>query len=456
MGKIKITIDSKNQIPDSEKIIKIMEASIDAVDPYLAVLSTLRIKHHCLCIEEKEYTLKDYRKIFVIAIGKAALKMALAVRDKLGKSLSEGIAITKHADPQINKSLLPVISTFEGNHPVPDEKSISCAQLLIEFSKKIQPNDLVICLISGGGSALITKPAEGLALRDLIQINELLLRCGATINEINIIRKHLDHIKGGGLAGLIHPANLITLILSDVVGDSLSTIASGPTVADESSFIDAWQVLKKYDLQEKLNTGTYKYFQKGIRGEIRETIKPGDQIIEKVQNVIVANNQKAAFAGLKEAELSGFNSQVLTNYLQGDSKEVGKLLGSWIKKVKSGKFHLRRPVCLIAGGESTVVVKGDGLGGRNQEVALACAMEIETIPDVRMTTLATDGEDGPTTAAGAIVTGDTVPLARKIGMDPEKYLMNNDSFYFFEKMGGLIKTGSTGTNVNDLSFLLIH
>jgi len=442
-------------INDPKRINRILHSALKAVDPLLIVQKTVSLIEGKMEVGRKKYVLSEYRKIFVIGLGKASQSMAMEIKQILNEHLDSGLVVTKQANKNISDLLLPNIRTIIGDHPIPGKNSLYAVDELIQFTSKITKDDLVICLISGGGSALITKPVTGIPLKELQDLTVHLLKCGATIDEINTIRKHLEMIKGGGLAKILFPAQIITLVLSDVIGDSLSIIASGPTTSDTTSFNDAFKIIEKYHLKNKVSNNILNYLNQGINGIAPETVKAGDPILEKVHHEIIGNNQLASLAGKLKAEEEGFICKVINNKLKGNAIAVGKMLGKFIREVRQNNQQLEKPVCLIAGGETTVFVKGNGMGGRNQEVALACAIEIEGLENVCMVALATDGEDGPTDAAGAIITGETIAKARLIGLNPEESLVNNDSYHFFEKIGCLIKTGSTGTNVNDLYFLFI-
>ena len=442
-------------INDPQRINRILYSALKAVDPLLIVQKTVSLNDGKIEVRRKQYALAEYRKIFVIGIGKASQFMTMGIKQILNEDLDSGLIVTKRANKNISDLLLPNIITIIGDHPIPGINSLFAADELIKFASKITKDDLVICLISGGGSALVTKPVTGIPLIELQDLTLHLFKCGATIDEINTIRKHLDMVKGGGLAKILFPAQIITLVLSDVIGDSLSMIASGPTTSDTTSFNDAYKIIEKYHLKKRVSNNILNYLNQGINGIVPETVKDDDPILEKVHHEILGNNQLASLAGKLMAEKEGFSSKVITNKLQGNAIVVGKELGGFIRQIRQNNHKLEKPVCLIAGGETTVIVKGNGIGGRNQELALACAIEIEGLENVCMVALATDGEDGTTDAAGAIITGETITKARLKGSNPEDSLANNDSYHFFEKNDCLIKTGSTGTNVNDLYFLFV-
>jgi hydroxypyruvate reductase len=365
--------------------------------------------------------------------------MASAVADILGGRVSRGAVVTKYDHARGWSA--PGFRVVEAGHPVPDENSVRGAQAVVELAEEAGPGDLVICLISGGGSALLTRPAPGLTLDDFQAVTDALLRSGATIDEMNAVRKHCSAIKGGNLARLADPADLVTLILSDVVGDPLDVIASGPTVPDSTSVDDAREVLRRYGVEEPQ--------------VLRETPKPGDAAFEGVQNVVVGSNRTAAAAAVDEARSLGYEALLLGTYVEGEAREVAKVAAALAKGLRAHGDPLSPPACLVWGGETTVTVRGEGKGGRNQELALAAALALDGWSDVFIMALATDGTDGPTDAAGAVVTGETMARARELDLDARAALEANDSYHFFEPLGDLIRTGPTGTNVNDLLFILI-
>jgi hydroxypyruvate reductase len=343
----------------------------------------------------------------------------------------------------------------EAGHPVPDQSSVAATRDLAALLREVTPRDLVFCVISGGGSALLTLPAEDLTLADLQATTQLLLRAGATIHEINTLRKHLDIVKGGGLARLTNGAPIVSLILSDVIGDDLSVIASGPTVPDPSTFAAAWRIVQQFDLVDQLPAAVRTRLRHGAAGEIPDTPKPGDPLFDRVQTVIIGSNAQAAQAAEKAAQQLKFNTLLLTTQVQGEAREVAKVAAAIATEIARYNRPVPKPACLILGGETTVTLKGHGLGGRNQEIALAAALAIDGLPNTLIAALGTDGTDGPTDAAGAIATGDTVEHARSIGLDAQAYLADNDAYHFFQPLGDLIVTGPTGTNVNDVLVVLV-
>ncbi|MCD4671679.1 MAG: DUF4147 domain-containing protein [Anaerolineaceae bacterium] len=442
--------------PDAEIsacVGRIIRASLHAVDPYQVVCKVIQKKGTQLVIDDEVYDLEHIDRVLAVSIGKAAGLMAQAVADVLGDKLAAGIVVQKQEITHSSLDLKDTFQIFQGNHPVPGQGSLAAGTRVLKFLEACSPRDLVLFLISGGGSALVTHPHSGIVLDDLQGLTHLLLECGAQIDEINTIRKHLDGVKGGGLANAASPARIVTLVLSDVVGNPLDMIASGPTVADPTTFTDAKAILEKYNLWEKIPDSISAIFEKGIAGKLPETRKPGSACFNNAQVLIVGSNYQAACAGMDAAQQEGMNAQILTTFLQGDAFNAGRFLGSLLCQVSKTGQPLARPACLILGGETTVVVEGTGLGGRNLEVALGAVAEIDGLDNVAVISLATDGEDGPTDAAGAVVTGRTLQQALGKGLVVETYRLNSDSYHYFDSLGALIKTGSTGTNVNDLNFL---
>ena len=318
-----------------------------------------------------------------------------------------------------------------------------------------QERDLVIVLISGGGSALLTLPSSEIELDDIVAANKLLINCGATIGEINTVRKHLSQLKGGQLARRAAPAKVVSLILSDVVGNPLDVIASGPTVADPTTFTQASDIVDRYHLWEKVPCSVRNRLEAGKAGKIEETPKPGNSLFERVKNVIVGSGVVAAEAALREGQRLGYNSLLLTTTLEGEAREVGRVLASLAREETTHARPLAPPALFVAAGETTVTVHGNGKGGRNQELALSAAMSLEGLSDAVIVSLGTDGRDGPTDAAGAMVDGETVTRIRKAGLSPEERLEKNDSYAALEASGDLIKLGPTGTNVADLYIVAV-
>jgi hydroxypyruvate reductase len=439
--------------------VQLQQAALAAVEPGAAVRRHVRREGDDLVVagrrSDRRYDLRGYAHVFVIGCGKAAVPMSAAIAEILGDRLDEGVVVTKYGHT-VSQPLIVQPSThakvsrlqiLEAGHPLPDENSVRGAQAIADLARRAAAHDLVICLVSGGGSALLTLPVPDLSLAQFQTLTNALLRCGATINEINTVRKHLSQLKGGHLARLVAPAALVTLVLSDVVGDPLDVIASGLTVPDPTMVADVQAILARY-----VETG---FFEKNLVSFLHETPKPGDPAFERVQNLIVGSNRLAACAAVERARDLGFDALLLSTYVEGEAREVAKVAAALAKGVRSHGDPLSPPACLVWGGEATVTVQGEGRGGRNQELALAAALALDGWPGVLVMALATDGTDGPTDAAGAIVTGETVARALDAGLDPQAALAANDSYPFFDALGDLLHTGPTGTNVNDLLFVLV-
>ena len=439
--------------PKSTAVKQLISAALDAADPVESVRKAIRRSNEYLWIGDSVYDLGEFDHVYVVGAGKASVSMTRGVLTVLGDRVSGGVLIAKHLNHELLDGFPLSIRFLQGSHPVPDEKSVQSTQEIIEFLEDCTARDLVLCLISGGGSALMTSPAEGIHLEDLQKLTRLLLACGADIGEINTLRKHLDQIKGGRLARLAHPARLVTLILSDVIGSPLDVIASGPTVADPTTYHDAIQILRKYSLENEVPLPILSYLQAGLAGSVPESVKAGEACLKDVYHLVVSSNYQAAIHVVENAKKQGFHSLLLTTYLRGEAREAGVMLASILREVAASGNPVERPLCLVVGGETTVTLQGDGKGGRNTELALGAVRELAGLENVMLVTLATDGEDGPTDAAGAVVTGETLQRGMEMGLLPEPYLQNNDSYHYFEALGDLMRTGSTGTNVNDLVFL---
>jgi glycerate 2-kinase len=443
---------------DGNRLLRILTAAVQAVEPGQAVHNHLQRSGDQLNISGRLYDLRSFRRVRLVGAGKAGAPMACAAAEILGPNLTDGIVVVKEGYlgdlPRPDR-----IEFIEAGHPIPNVQGVRGAARLAAFLSSSNSTDLVIALISGGGSALLISPTPGVSLEDLQQLTADLLASGANIQEINTLRRHLEVLKGGGLARQIRPAGLITLVLSDVVGDPLDVIASGPTVPDPTTYGEAYHILEDYDLLARTPVAIREHLQKGMRGLIPETPKPGDPLFERVQNVIIGSNSQAALAALAAAEAEGFHTLLLTTFLQGEARQVGRFLGSSLRQIAASGHPLPRPACLIAGGETTVtlpLLPGDqlaGLGGRNQELALGAVNELAGLPNVALIAFATDGGDGPTDAAGAIVTGETLGRAQQLGLDPMDFLRRNDAYHFFAALDDLLKPGPTQTNVNDLTLL---
>jgi glycerate 2-kinase len=434
-------------------VMRILAAALQAVEPQAAVGQHMRRRGNQLTIGERQYDLDRLQRVYVVGAGKAGVPMARAAAEILGDHLEAGVVVVKEGYAGDTASIGP-ISIREAGHPIPDERGCQGAEAIIRLLEATQSGDLVISLISGGGSAILVSPMGGLSLSDLQDLTAILLASGANINQINALRKHLDQVKGGKLAKLAFPAQVASLILSDVVGDPLKAIASGPTVPDPTSFQDVLDILENLGITNEVPTAILDHITKGVQGHIPENPKPGDPLFENVHNVLIGTNQSAAMAALRQAQTEGFHTLLLTTFLQGEARQVSRVLTSIAHQITCSNQPLPRPACIVAGGETTVTLRGDGKGGRNQELALAAVTDLAGLENVALLTLATDGGDGPTDAAGAIVTGETYQRAQQTGLDPLKYLSNNDSYHFFDALGDLLKPGPTQTNVNDLALIL--
>ena len=426
----------------------IFEAALNSVDPYAAVQAHAgRIR--TICREE------GLKKIVVVSFGKAAHAMARAVADEFPDSIAGGIVITKYGHAT-GKPLPGTFEVHEAGHPVPDEKGVAGAVRAVEILRQAGKDTLVVCLISGGGSALLVAPSEGLSLDDKQAMTRILLKAGADIMELNTVRKHLSRVKAGRLAEAARPARVLSLILSDVIGDPVDFIASGPTAPDRTTWADALDIVTRHDRAGEMPQRIMRILREGAAGKLPDTPKKGDPLFERVENIIVGSNRIATEAARLKALAMGYEPVVLTSELQGEARDAARRLYRQVLESQSCLASGRRKTCLIAGGETTVTVRGNGLGGRNTEMALAFAMAIEGTSGITFLSAGTDGTDGPTDAAGAVADGRTIPDARALGLDPQAFLDDNDSYRFFEKAGGLVKTGPTGTNVMDLQVILVE
>ena len=430
--------------------------AVESVEPSKRLKDWVRIEKDRLWIKrdkesEKVFELNLFKKIFLIGTGKASTSMAQAIEEIFGDRITKGLIITKYG----HSLPLKKMEMIEAGHPIPDQKGFEGTKKIQNLLKESGPEDLILFLLSGGGSALLPLPVDGITLEEKQQVTQLLLDCGADIKEINTIRKHISQVKGGGLAKWAHPSTVIGFILSDVVGDPLDVIASGPTVPDSSTFEEAWEILKKYDLVEKITPSIRRHLLLGKEGKIEETPKPGDGVFEKVHHILIGSNILALRAAEKEASSYGFRTLILSSSIVGETREAARFHSAIAKEVISSGNPISRPACIISGGETIVTIKGHGLGGRNQEFALAGALEISGIERVVLLSGGTDGTDGPTDASGAIADHTTISRARSMGLDPKAYLENNDAYPFFKKLGDLLITGPTHTNVMDIRILLV-
>lgn len=414
----------------------IFQAALAAADPAGAVTRYLQRRNF-----------SRYRQIYIVGAGKAGASMALAAERVLGSRIATGLINVKYG----HRARLKRVELNECGHPVPDEQGVAGARRIAEIAATARKDDLVLCLISGGASALMPFPAPPVTLPEKQEVTRLLLDCGANIHEINTVRKHISAIKGGQLARLAFPATVEALLLSDVIGDDLDVIGSGPAAPDASTFASAISILERFDLFQRVPPAVRDRLEQGVRGEVPETPKPSDPIFARVRNTIVGGNRLALEAAARHARSLGFRTLILASGIQGETREVARMHAAIAREVVESGRPLKPPACIITGGETTVTIKGGGLGGRNQEFVLAAAIDIAGLPDTVVLSGGTDGTDGPTDAAGAIADGST--LDRR--PDARNYLDANDSYHYFEALGDLLVTGPTNTNVMDVRILLM-
>ncbi len=449
--------------PYGQAIAEIMASALHAVDPEHAVQQHVCCEHDTIIIGSRSY--HNIQRLILVGAGKAGAPMLQAASAQFGKHMSAGLVVVKegHLGAGIRKTgeqehvggiELAQIALVEAGHPIPDARAIAAAEQIASLLHGLTEHDLVLVLLSGGGSALLTWPAPGLSLADLQALTTSLLRCGASIGEINALRKHCTRLFGGQLAQLAAPAHVASLIVSDVVGSPLDVIASGPTAPDPTTYADAWQVIERYHLVDQLAPALHKHLQHGLAGDLPETAKPGEALWERVHNTVIASNVVAAEAALQVARQHGFQAELLTSYLEGEAREVGRVAAAIAReRVLRGDG---KPALLIAGGETTVTLRGDGVGGRNQELALGAVEGLAGLDTACIVALASDGGDGPTDAAGAVVTGHSLQRAQNLGLHPAHFLHKNNAYHFFDALDDLLRPGPTLTNVNDLLFIMTY
>jgi len=414
----------------------IFKAALAAADPGQAVARRLAREN-----------LSRYRNVYVTGAGKAGAAMARATERVLGRRITRGLLNVKYG----HTAPLRRIELNECGHPVPDERGVEGARRIAELAAGAGAEDLVLCLISGGASALLPLPAAPVTLEEKQETTKLLLACGASIHEINAVRKHISQIKGGQLVRMAHPAPVLSLLLSDVIGDDLDVIGSGPTAPDVSTFARAREVFDKYGIFGRVPASVRERIGHGANGETPETPKPGDPIFNAVRNVVIGSNRLAVDAAAARARELGFRTLVLSTFVDGETREIARMHAAIAKEIVYGGRPVKPPACVITGGETTVTLRGDGLGGRNQEFVLAAAIGIASLPNVVVLSAGTDGTDGPTDAAGAIADGMT------LDRDPRaaEFLARNDSYHYFAGLQDLIVTGPTHTNVMDVRLILV-
>ena len=446
--------DALTQVPGTTGLrraaAQILACALGAVDAYGATLRAVKLDHDALVVDGRPFPLVPGGRVIVVGAGKACGPMAQAVEDILGDRVTAGLVVVKtgYTVP------LKRIALVETGHPLPDAAGERAAAEILSLVSGLSRQDLVLCLISGGGSALLPLPRPGLTLEDKIAATDLLLRSGADIMEINIVRKHLSRIKGGQLARATSPARLATALISDIVGSPIDAIASGPTVPDPTTFADALAVLEKYRLGGRVPTAVLATLRQGAAGNLAETPKPGDPAFAHAVTTVIADNALAARAAVAEAERLGFHARLLSTYIEGEAREVGRVLAGIGREITATGHPVAPPACLVCGGETTVTVTGAGRGGRNQEVALSAGRSLAGLPAVLLVSFATDGTDGPTDAAGGVSDGTAWARARARGLDPIRHLADNDAYPLLDAVGDLIRLGPTNTNVNDLMLIL--
>lgn len=430
---------------------QIFLAGVESVLPDRLISKEMSLKDNCLKIGNLSFSLETFENIYVIGAGKASAMMGAEVEKILGERITEGHIVVKYD----HSCKLKYIEVTEADHPVPDASGLRATMEIMKIAEMANWSDLVICLLSGGGSSLLPDISEGSSSEDMIKVNDLLINSGACITEINAVRKHLSSVKGGQLARIVYPATLVNLILSDVPGDPLDVIASGPTVPDPTTFQQALSVLAKFNLIESVAPGVLNFLNEGVAGKRAETPKPGDPVFNKTFNILVGSNKMALEAAKRKAFEFNINAVIIDDQLQGDTSTVAEYIVETSIKFKRDENEVK-PVCLLFGGETTVKMTGKGAGGRNQHLALLSALLLQNNPGITILSAGTDGNDGTTNVAGAVVDSDTIPGALSKNIDPKKHLTEFDSFHFFKKTGGHIITGPTMTNVMDIIVVIVE
>ncbi len=418
---------------------KILAAALLAADAGHAVETALA---------NIKVSFENFDRVFLLAIGKASTAMASAVKKRWGARLTSGIVVTKYGHVT---NRLKGLKVLESGHPVPDAAGLAASVQVMDLLRGLNARDLLIVAVSGGASALLPAPAEPITLDEKRELTDLLLRAGADIFELNTVRKHLSFLKGGQLAAWAYPATVVSLLLSDVIGDNIEVIGSGPTAPDPSTFADAIQILRRYQLESHVPRSVLLRLECGAAGLLPETPKPGDPLFRNVRNSIVGSNRLALKAAASQAKKLGYAPVILSSTMQGETREVARVHAEILREAA---VNSRSPVCFLSGGETTVTVKGQGKGGRNQEFALAAVIALHGLKDVLVLSAGTDGTDGPTDAAGAIASGNTIMRAKEAGLNAYQYLQDNNAYPFFDALGDLIRTGPTGTNVMDVHLML--
>ncbi len=432
--------------------LSIFGAAVEAAEAGNAVRNHLAL--HAKHIQARGVRLgaKDFDRVFLVAAGKAAVPMALAIEEILGRVLNAGLVITKHGHTGGARRLRSRV--WEAAHPIPDSAGQEAAKAIEELLRQLNARDLLLLAVSGGASALLPAPASPLTLAAKQETTDLLLHAGANIHQLNTVRKHLSFLKGGRLASLAHPATVLALLLSDVVGDSIGTIGSGLAAPDPTSFADALTVVHSLGLLDRVPVEVRSHLESGASGRIAETPKPGDPIFDNVHNLVIGSNRLALTAAARRARELGYRTLILSSSLEGETREVARTHAQILREIAASGNPIKPPACILSGGETTVTVRGPGKGGRNQEFALAAALGIAGLKNVTVLSAGTDGTDGPTDAAGAFSTGSTIERAQELELSAADSLAHNDSYPFFDALDDLIRTGPTGTNVMDVHVML--
>jgi glycerate-2-kinase len=436
-----------------EIILEVIEKTLTDIDPKKIINSQIFLKNNTLQIKKEKINLNNFENIILIGGGKATGSMTEAISDIIKDKIVDGLIIVPKGTS--TKYNIKNVKIQESSHPIPDEMSVDGANKLLSLASRAGKNDLVICLISGGGSSLMALPKEGITLKDKKKLNNLLLKSGASINEINTVRKHISGFKGGQLAKKIYPATMINLFLSDVIGDRLESIASGPTVPDPTTYQESKNILNRYNLWEISPKSIRTIISKGINGFINDTPKKNEKYFKKSHNIVIGNNYLACKSAINTLHEMGLNTALLSSSIEGEAREVGLMLGSIARETATSRSSLRPPIGIVTGGETTVKVIGNGKGGRNQELSLSAANKISKIKGISIASFSTDGIDGPTDAAGAIIDSGTIARSQKLKLNYKEYLKNNNTYTFFSLIGDLILTGYTGTNINDITISVI-
>ncbi len=443
-----------NRVQLREIARRIWEAALDRVRPLRLIDTAIEVDGSSLAVMGRRYALGPSSRLRLLAIGKAADAFGRAIAARLGSRLTDGLIITKEGHATYPPPAR--VEVIEAGHPLPDARSVEAGDRIRTFLAGDRPEDLVLLVLTGGASALATLPRPPLTVDDLRELTNLLLRAGATIHELNTVRKHLDLVKGGGLLQLAVPARIEALLLSDVVGDSPSTIASGPVVPDPTTFADALEVLARRGLSDRVPQRVRDVLERGLGGLEPETLKPDDPLAKLATTSILANGKLAIEAAAQCAAELGYTPFIIATDMEGEARDVGRAMAARVCEIATTAKPIAPPAVLLWGGETTVTVRGSGRGGRNQEVALAAARVLDGVEGVCLASIGTDGTDGPTDAAGGIVDGETALRARALGLDLAAALERNDSYSALDALGALIRTGPTGTHVNDLGLALVQ